>query len=122
MLIPGRCAVRQKSQTKTGVNAYNQLYFQNDTLISNRPLYISSDGMFAIWFNGEEWLHGKMRNFVGRKVPMKRSMRSNEFTDCPSSSKRWEQFVDGRMVFYANLVIQCSVVGSGSGFGSGSGN
>ena len=88
-------------------SSLNQIYLHNDMVISNRPLYVSSDGIYGIWFNGQAaWKVGKISKLVDGKL---RSgfLRNNEFTDCPSSSKRWDEWTSRKWTPNNYINIKC---------------
>ena len=73
--------------TGSEASSFNQMYRQNGTLIDKKPLYVSSNGVYGIWFNGDTWWFGDISNLDEGKFNL--GYLYKESTDCPSSSKRW---------------------------------
>ena len=67
----------------------------NGTMVKNKPLYIGSDNIHGIWFNGAsgshaDWVIGPLSNLVEEKYTWGYGM-SNHNGECPTGSNKWTE-------------------------------
>ena len=95
----------------------NQLYFQADTLVSNRPLYVDSMRKKGIWFDGcGHWIVGTISHLHNGKLTTG-FMTNDEVADCPTDSQNWkvlrrikitaEKDYGGEWNFRAEISFKC---------------
>ena len=85
----------------------NQLYFQSDRVISNRPLYIDALNRYAVWFDGsDDWMVGYLSNIDEGKLTWG-FMANDEMVDCPVDSKGWIEYYFGYVNVNHAITFKC---------------
>ena len=88
-------------------SSLNQLYFQSDRVISNRPLYIDAINKYAVWFDGsDDWIVGKLIRVNQGKLTTG-YIRNDEMVDCPIDSEEWKEYYAGSRDINSNFSIKC---------------
>ena len=110
LVPPTCCSVINLSGTHKSY--LNQFYYKSDTLISNRPLYISSDKTKGIWYDGDEsdepdWVVGSISDLNQGKLTYG-FMLNDESVDCPTDSNDWKESHDGSWLNNYEISMKCS--------------
>ena len=88
-------------------SSLNQLYFQSERVVSNRPLFIDSLNEYAVWFDGrDDWMVGSLSNIDEGKLTTG-FIQNDEMVDCPIDSEEWKEWYSGSWDINSNIYLEC---------------
>jgi len=104
-----RCSQCCLSITLSGARqtSANQRYFQNGTLINNRPFYIGSSKKYGIWFDEVNyWMVGTI-SYLNKRKLKNGFIFGDEVIDCPAKNKMWKEYFDESWTFNNEINLTC---------------
>ena len=88
-------------------SSLNQLYFQSERVIRNRPLFIDPFNEYAVWFSGKYWMIGYLSNIEEGKLTYGFIFSPEENVVCPVDSEVYQELYSGSGNINSNMHLKC---------------